>query len=135
MTFTYTEAALNIELNKIRLYIGDTESSDPLLSDEEIALVQSDFSSFTRRCAECCRLVCVKTIRRVDGKFGNLTEKSSQIFDRYKARADYFDSQGSASYPWSGGIYQSDKDENETAQDELTIVASKFRKGQMDNTQ
>jgi len=133
MTFNYDEAALSTELNKIRLYIGDTNEYDVLLQDEEIALVQSDFSTFNKRCAQCCRLICAKVLRRVDGKFGNLAEKSSQMYERYKEKADYYDSKSSASYPWSGSIYVSDKEDTEDDWDEDTLVEPKFKKGMMDN--
>jgi len=130
MTFTYDESALSAELNKIRLYIGDTDSNDPLLHDEEIALVQSDFTSFNKRCAECCKLICAQIIRRVDGRLGNLTEKSSVLYDRYEKLATEFDRRSSSSYPWAGGIVQSDKDDIE---DDNALVDPKFKKGIMDN--
>lgn len=133
MSFTYDSSDFDTELNKIRLYIGDVDSNDALLEDEEIALVQSDFTSFLKRCAECCRLICAKVIRRVDGKYGNLTEKSSQIYDLYKSRADYFDQRSSASYPWAGAIDVSDKDDTEDAWDDDSIVEPKFKKGFMNN--
>ena len=133
MTFSYDESDLATELNKIRLYVGDVEELDPLLHDEEIALVQTDFTSFFRRCAECCRLICTKLIRRVDGKLGNLTEKSSLLYDRYSERAVAFDSKSSSSYPWIGTLYVADKEAIEDGQDDGTLIPAKFKKGQMDN--
>ncbi len=133
MTFSYDTADLSTELNKIRLYIGDVDSNDVLLENEEIALIQADSSTFLKRCAECCRLICAKVIRRVDGKFGNLTEKSSSIYDHYKEKADTFDSLSSSSYPWMGSLYQDDKDDMEDEQDDGTYTAPSFRRGAMDN--
>jgi hypothetical protein len=134
MTFSYDVDALAIELNKIRLYLGDTNEDDVLLEDEEIALIQGEYSSFYARVAECCRLICQKVIRRVDGKFGNLTEKSSVIYERYKALEERMDGKSSSSYPWMGTLNQSDKDTMKNAQDEGTYVKPKVRKGMMDNT-
>ena len=42
MSFSYDETALDTELNRIRLEIGDTNSDRPLLDDEEIEQVISE---------------------------------------------------------------------------------------------
>lgn len=133
MTFSYEIGKLSTQLNKVRLYIGDTDENDPLLQNEEIVLVQSTYTSFFRVCAECCRLICTKVSRRVDGKFGNIAEKSSEIYDRYRSLADSFDNKSSSTYPWSGAVLVSDKDGNKEEWDEDVIVKPVFQKGFMDN--
>ena len=129
MSFSYDETALSTELNKIRLYLGDTVSTDPFLQDEEIAMIQADYTTFYRRVAECCRLICSKLARKVDYRLSRLTEKSSVIYDRYKAMADRYEAMSSAAYPWSGSIYKADK---ESVEDDTSLVKPKFKKGQMD---
>ncbi len=126
MTFSYDITALDVELNKIRLYLGDTDSTDPLLEDEEIALIQADYTSFFRRLAGCCRLICSKLARRVNYRLSRLSEQSAVLYDRYEAMAARFDSMSSASYPWAGSILESYK---ETTEDDTSLVDPAFKRG------
>jgi len=134
MTFSYDASALGTELNKIRLYIGDTDEDDVLLQDEEIALVQADSTTFLRRCASCCRLICTKLARRVDVKLASFSEKASDLYKRYLEKAKYYEGQSSTSYPWSGSIYVDDKDATEEDYDDGVLTKPKFKRGQMDNS-
>ena len=134
MTFSYDASALDTELNKIRLYIGDVDEDDALLADEEIAQVQADSTTFLRRCASCCRLICSKLARRVDSKLSSFTENAEVIYERYLKMAEYYEAQSSMNYPWSGAIYVDDKDATEDDYDDDTLVKPKFQRGKMDNT-
>ena len=125
MTFSYNENALDVELNKIRLYIGDTDSNDPLLQDEEIASVQADTTGFRATVAACCRLICAQLARKVDYKLSLLTEKASVLYDRYEVQAERFEAMSSVSYPWSGAIF---KDDKEAVEDDTSLVKPKFKK-------
>ena len=130
MSFSYDETNLSVELNKIRLYIGDTDSDSILLQDEEIISVQADNTGFNTTVAACCRLICAQLARKVDYKLSLLTEKASVLYDRYKEMAERYEAMGSSSYPWSGAIYKSDK---EAVEDDITLVKPKFRKGAHDH--
>lgn len=126
MTFSYDETALDVELNKIRLYIGDMDSDNPLLQDEEIASVQADVAGFRATVAACCRLICAQLARKVDYKLSLLSEKASELYKRYKALAERYEAMSSVSYPWSGAIFVADK---EAVEDDTSLVKPKFRKG------
>lgn len=130
MSFTYDETQLSVELNKIRLRIGDTDEDDVLLQDEEIAYVQSDNTSFLRRVAACCRLICAKLARRVDYKLSLLSEKASVLYDRYKSMAEMYDGKSSQDFPWTSSVRVSDHD---AVEDDESLVKPKFKKGIMDN--
>lgn len=134
MSFSYDSQNLASELNKIRLYIGDTDVDDALLQDEEIGVVQADSTTFFRRCASCCRLVCSKLARRVDNKLASFTEDASVVYERYKKMADHYESKAAMNYPWSGAIYEDDKDSTKDDYAEGTLVKPKFEKGSMNNT-
>ena len=125
MTFSYDETALDVELNKIRLFIGDTDSDDPLLQDEEIASAQADVVGFKATVAACCRLICAQLSRKVDYKLSLLTEKASALYERYKDMAERYEVMSSVSYPWSGSIFEADK---EAVEDDTSLVKPKFRK-------
>lgn len=130
MTFSYDVTKLSDELNKIRLYIGDTDSSDPLLEDEEIELVQVDSTSFLKRVSVCCHLICSKLAKRVDYRLSLLTEKASVLYDRYKVMAKRYEVMSSLSYPWAGSVLKSFK---EATEDDTTLVKPKFKVGLHDH--
>ncbi len=126
MTFSYDETQLSVELNKIRLYVGDTDSADPLLQDEEIINVQADITGFKATVAACCRLICAQLARKVDYKLSLLTEKASVLYERYKALAERYEVMSSVSYPWSGSIF---KDDKEAVEDDTSLVKPTFKRG------
>lgn len=128
MTFSYDETDLATELNKIRLWIGDVDGDDVLLQDEEIAYVQGDSSTFLKRVAACCRLICAKVARDVDYKLSLLSEKATDVYKRYKAMAERFEAGSSRSYPWAGSVEVAFK---KATEDDTSLVKPKIRKGMM----
>ena len=131
MSFSYDSTKLDKELNKIRLYLGDTDENDPLLQDEEVKLIQDDKTTFTKRVAACCRLICAQLARRVDYRLSLLSEKAGLMYERYKDQADRYEVMGSLSYPWAASV---DVDLKEANEDDSSIVQPKFTKGMHDNT-
>jgi len=134
MTFTYDPAALeDSELFQIRLTIGDTDSDDYFLSDEEIAWVQSDLTTFNSRVSKCCLLICAEISKRVKYGSGDFNEDPALLYDRYKELANRYAvlvSVAAGSYPWSSSISVTDK---ETYIDDTDVVKPKFKKGLHDN--
>lgn len=130
MTFSYDETALDVELNRIRLELGDTDSDDILLQDEEIVQVQSEQSTFYAKVASCCRLICRKLARRVDYKLSLLSESASQLYERYSAMEKEYTAKSSFNHPWMGSIKTDVKDDNE---DDTDLVKPRFKRNQMSN--
>lgn len=130
MSFSYDPESLDVELNRLRLEIGDTQSRSYLLHDEEIAQVQSEYSSFYSRASKCCHLIASIYARKMKYKAGNYSEDPQELYKRYIAMASHFSALASLSYPWSGAIYESDKEETEL---DDSIVSPKFRLGIHDN--
>jgi hypothetical protein len=130
MSFSYDLSDLATELNRLRLEIGYVDSNDYFLDDEEIAIVQSEKTSFYRRAAACCELVCAKVAREVKSKIGHFSEDSNEIYVRYRALADKFYAYASTSYPWSSAISISEK---ETYEDDTSLVQPKIKLGIHDN--
>ncbi len=129
MSFSYDLADLATELNRLRLEIGDTDSDDYYLDDEEIQIIQSEKTSFYRRAAACCELVCAKVAKEVKYKIGHFSEDANEVFDRYKALGAKFQAYTSVDYPWSSSISVSDK---KTYEDDTSLVQPKIKKGQHD---
>lgn len=130
MSFSYDLSDLSTEFNKLRLEIGDVDSNDYFLDDEEIMYVQSEKTSFYRRAAACCELICIKIARNVKTKIGHFSEDSDEIYVRYKELATKFHAYASINYPWSSSITVSEKKgyENDTS-----LVQPKIKLGIHDN--
>ena len=130
MTFSYDETDLSMELNRIRLELGDTNEDDALLQNEEIVQVQTEQSTFYRRVASCCRLICAKIAKRVNYKLSRLSEDASVLYDRYKEMEKMFSAKTSTNYPWVGSIKIDLKADVEA---NTNLVKARFKRGQMDN--
>lgn len=130
MTFSYDESALSTELNRVRLELGDTDEDDVLLQDEEIVQIQSEQSSFYRRVATCCGLICAKLARSVDYRLSLLSESASRKYERYKELEKKFALYAGTEYPWVGSIK---KDLKQDVEDNVDLVKPKFKRGMMDN--
>lgn len=66
MTFTYNSASITTDLAKVRMTIGDTNSADALLTDEEIAAlieIEGSTAGVTRWAARCCEAIATKFAR------------------------------------------------------------------------
>ena len=126
MSFSYDLSDLDTEFNRLRLEIGDTDSDEYFLDDEEIEVIQSEKTSFYRRAAACCELVCAKVAREVKSKIGHFSEDSNEIYVRYKALADRYHAYASMNYPWSSAISVSEK---ETYEDDTSLVQPKIKLG------
>lgn len=132
MTFTYDAGgSFTTTLSQIRLEIGDTNSNDPFLTDEEIAYVTGAEGDFWSQCAKCCELIAAKVARDVDHRWGSSYEASSKIASNYLDMAKKFARKSSASYPWSQSIDVDSKLDNE---EDTDIVQPLFKRGMHDNT-
>ena len=64
MTFTYSSTDLSTDLAKVRLQIADTNSADPLLTDEEIAFAIADEGAgLTAAAARCAEMILARFAR------------------------------------------------------------------------
>lgn len=129
-TFTYNPADLTTELNKLRLLLGDTDSTEPLLYDEEIAEVQDNEDNFYSRAAECCLRICGKTARDTKVKLEGYSEGLDVIYERYLKMSERFSRLASSSYPWAGSIRDAYKKSNE---EDDAVVKPNFKKGQFNH--
>jgi hypothetical protein len=143
MTFSYSVDQLNTNpVYFIRDQIGDADSTDPLLQDEEIAAAVGSNSSIYSAAADCCRKIANRFARKVDQAAGGMKLAFSQAFKAYSASAIRFDvmatqigsgaggAAGTAGASLFGGISISDKLNNELDQNRVPTV---FRIGMHDN--
>jgi hypothetical protein len=132
VTFTYDDtASVWTDLTRIRRRIGDTDSDDALLTDEEINDQLSLTDEFNRAAAECVRAILGKMARDVDRTGTGYSATRSQKFQHYKDLLKDLDAEANlqASVELTGGTksgieeYESDSD----------FVQFPFKKGLHDN--
>ena len=125
MTFTYD---LSTTIGQVRLMIGDTDSTDVLLYNEEISAMLTTFNNaIALTSANCARAIGGKYTRKADKQIGDL---KIQYMNRSKAFFDLADNimlnqRGKTLIPYCGGISQSDKSINE---DDSDLVQPSFKR-------
>lgn len=131
MTFTYNSTDLSTNLAKIRRRIGDVESADPLLTDEEINAASSASSNNNLAAALCCEWIAAGFARKADKSVGPLSITLHQKYDQYIALASVLRLEDAYStLPHAGGISISEK---ETAEEDTDRVPPSFTVDGMDS--
>ena len=86
MAWTY-DPTLARPLDLIRLLIGDTDASDPLLQDEEILSLLSLEGSVELAAARACDAIVARFSRLADVSAGGVSIQASQRAEAYRQRA------------------------------------------------
>jgi hypothetical protein len=105
MAWTYTGNPSSSAESGIRFEIGDTDSLDPLLTDEEITYAISQEASIDGIKARCFEAIAAKFAREADKGIGQTRVSASQRSDHYEALAKKFRQRASGhAIPVAGGI-------------------------------
>ena len=141
MAWTYGGDPSANARDAIRFLIGDTDTTDQLLSDEEIAWVNSEASGTSTGTTalydaayRCCLTIASKLAREADKQIGDLSVSMSQRAKAYREQAaslkELSGREGGVPIPYAGGITISDKDIDEENSD---IFRTWFSSGQFEN--
>lgn len=132
MTWTYSGDPSASSLDEVRFLIGDTDSTDPLISNEEIAYALAQEANALLAAARICRAISATYARKADKSVGDLHISFKQSYDNYLALASELESRGnmSSAMPYAGGISVSDKNSVDADTDR---VRPSIRKGMHDN--
>ena len=141
MSWTYGGDPSANARDAIRFLIGDTDTTDQLLSDEEIAWVNSEASGTATGTTalydaayRCCLTIASKLAREADKQIGDLSVSMSQRAKAYREQAaslkELSGREGGVPIPYAGGITISDKDIDEENSD---IFRTWFSSGQFEN--
>ena len=132
MTFTYDSSALDEDLNRIRLEIGDTDSDRPLLEDEEIEQVIEEFTGFNIRVSRCFRLLCsIFASNPKSTKMEGFTETYGDAYAYLKDKATYYENLGGGGgTPWAGST---DVNFKAATEENTSLVSPSFKRGMHDN--
>mgnify|MGYP001612199843 CR=1 FL=1 len=124
--------------HRVRFRIGDTDSADYLVSDEEIDAMLTDEGSVLNAAAACAEHLAAYFSREVDSSSteANLSWSNSQKAEAYRqlakdlrARATRSGLGGSDGGVYAGGISKDDKEAN---RDDTDIVQPAFFRGMME---
>jgi hypothetical protein len=78
--------AITTDLAKVRLLIGDVDSTDPLMYDAEIQVyLDQHGTNLNLVAAECCSAIAAEWGRRYDFESDQQAFKRSQVFAHYTA--------------------------------------------------
>ena len=141
MAWTYGGDPSANARDAIRFLIGDTDTTDQLLSDEEIAWVNSEASGTSTGTTalydaayRCCLTIASKLAREADKQIGDLSVSMSQRAKAYREQAASLKAlsgrEGGVPIPYAGGITISDKEIDEENSD---IFRTWFSSGQFEN--
>tara|TARA_R110000822_G_scaffold15369_9_gene52993 strand:+ start:808 stop:1218 length:411 start_codon:yes stop_codon:yes gene_type:complete len=133
MSWSYTADPLNNAIDELRLLIGDTDSSDPQLHDEEVQYFITTHSGVNQAAIAAITNLIAKYSRLADETTAELSIKWSQKSKAYRALKDDLSDPISSSAPvsYGGGVSNSDistRRSNDNRFDEA------FQIGMMDNS-
>jgi len=138
MAWTYGGDPSANARDAIRFLIGDTDTNDQLLNDDEIAWVNNQVSgsdtAITALYAagyRCCVIIASKFSRLADQSVGDMKVSMSQKAKAYRDQANEIlalaGREGNVPTPYAGGITRADK---EVDQDDSGLVRAFFSRGQ-----
>ena len=141
MSWTYGGDPAANARDAIRFLIGDTDTTDQLLTDEEIAWVNTESSGTSTGTTalydaayRCCLTIASKLAREADKQIGDLSVSMSQRAKAYREQAaslkELSGREGGVPIPYAGGITISDKEIDEENSD---LFRSWFSSGQFEN--
>lgn len=128
MSWEYTNDPSEVPLDAVRLEIGDTDTNDQLLSDEEIGHIMTQATGHFYIAARCCDLIALKLAKDADRSLGPLSVRLSQRSERYGILASKLKRKAAVgAKPYFGGLSESERIEDSD------LIQPIFKKGMMDN--
>lgn len=125
MSWSYSGDPQNSPLDQVRFLIGDTNSSVPLLSDEEILyLLNRENNNIYAAAYYAAKAIVAKLSREYDQSVGAVRYSLSQRVKQYETLASnlklMFES--NSAVPYCGGISVSDKESREEDTDRVEPI-------------
>lgn len=90
MTWTYSGNPLTDEKDRYRFLTGDTISYEPILQDEEIAFVLSEYTSRDVRLLKLFEAICLYFTRDTNVSLGPLSENYPDRYKKAKENLDFY---------------------------------------------
>lgn len=134
MSWNYSGRA-DTDRDKVRFLVGDTDPKDPLVQDEEIAYVVSEYPDLRIAAACILRALAAKYSRQGTITVGSVSKTLTMIAGQFAKRAEELDPCGlsvggqALALPSFGGLTKSEK---ETLKDDTDAVQPSFAIGMND---
>lgn len=132
MSWTYQDT-MPRDIDKVRFYVGDTDSSDPLLTDEEIDFALSEGGSVRAAASLCADRLAAQYARLADLKEGQLSISYSQRFEQMRAISETISAGATLAdpaMPTAGAIFVADKTATE---EDTSLVRPSFTVDMLDS--
>ena len=131
MAWTYSGDPASSSKDAVRFYVGDTDESDQLVTDEEINFTILNEGGLITAAVVTCRAIAAKFSRQADKSVGDLRISISQKAEAYEKRAVSLETKaGSLAVPYAGGLLVSEKT---SAESNTANVQPVFRRGMMND--
>lgn len=120
MTWTYSSTSITTDLAKVRLLVGLTDTSDQLMTDEEIQFYIDTEANIYSAAAKCANALASQFARQVDKEMGDLKLLASQKSRMFLKLSDVLTARGAMSgVPTSGGISIAERDALSSGADKI----------------
>jgi hypothetical protein len=138
MAWSY-DPTLATDKDRVRFMIGDTDTDDQQLQDEEILFLIEQYDTLYGAAAAAANALAAKNARYADKWVGDLKILASQMSRAYRELADRFSRQGVDAamlaatqwgVPTAGGVYAEDKAQYEA---DPSLAQPFFKRGIHDN--
>lgn len=117
--------------DEVRFHCGDTDSSRPLLQDEEIEYVLTKEPDIIAAAAVACDSIASKLSQRTDASVDGVSSSRSQAAQAFSARAAELRKRaGILAPPVFGGVY---KTQHDALDQDTSLVQPSFKIGQDDH--
>lgn len=121
------------DIDKVRFYVGDTDTTDQLLTDEEITFALAEGGSIRAAAAICADRKAAQYARLADLKEGQLSITYSQRFKQMQALSEAITAGATLAdpaMPSAGAIFVADK---QATEESTLLVRSSFAVTMLDS--
>ena len=94
MSFTYTAQPATRYLDAIRLEIGDTQSNQHEIEDEEIEYAYAREGTVVQAAARCCEMLAAKYAKKDGFRGGTIQTEKTTVSGKYRTMARYLRARG-----------------------------------------
>lgn len=113
MTWTYSNPAEN-DRDAVRYLVGDTDTTDQLVSDEEIAYLLAEEGNVYEAAAATAEAIAAKFARTINQSGDGLSWNGSELFKHYRELAKSLHGLAkvktrAGTKPYAGGIFKHDR--------------------------
>ena len=134
MTWTYSDPTES-DKDAVRFLVGDTNSADPLVTDEEITYLLAEHGDVFPAAIAAAESLAYKFAREVSHSADGLSWSGSDLHKHFLTVADRLKqthrrSRAKSARPYVGGISRVEREKDDADDD---LIQTHFRSGGMDN--